>query len=151
MKVRIASVEDIPEMHRIRTSVRENRLGDPAMVQPRDYRAMLEERGRGWAAEVQGRMVGFAIADRVTASVWALFVDPEMEGLGAGRRLHDVMMSWLFASEVERVWLDTDPGTRAERFYGAAGWRRVGPAHRGEVRHELTREEWLARGSPPAP
>lgn len=78
MRVRIGSREDIPEMHRIRAAVRENRLGDPAMVQPHAYRAM----------------------------------------------------SWLFASGVDLVWLNADPGTGAERFSAAAGWHRSGPASR---------------------
>lgn len=144
MQIRIATDADIPEMHRIRMSVRENRLLDPATVQPDDYRPMLHDRGRGWVAELDGRMLGFAVADRSRANVWALFVDPAFEGRGVGRALHDTMMSWVFTADVERVWLGTDPGTRAARFYSAAGWRLVGTQH-GESRYELSRKEWLAR------
>jgi len=95
MQIHVASLPDIPEMHRIRTSVRENQLTNPALVQPHHYRAMLNEQGRGWLAKIEGR--------------------------GVGRRLHDTMMDWLFAEGAEHVWLSTDRGTRAARFYQSAG------------------------------
>lgn len=145
MTIRIASAADVPEMHRIRMSVRENRLADPSLVQPHDYRALLEEHGRGWVAAIDGRIAGFAVADLARSNVWALFVDPAFEGRGVGRGLHGVMMEWMFAAGAERVWLGTDPGTRAERFYRSAGWRRAGGEPNGEARYEMTRERWLAR------
>jgi len=123
-------------MHRIRTSVHENRLADPSRVQPHHYQAMLRS-GRGWVCEVDGRVTGFAVADLQAASVWALFVDPVHERRGIGRHLHDAAVAWLFASGFERISLTTDPGTRAERFYVAAGWTRAGHAENGEMRYEL--------------
>lgn len=145
MQIRVATEEDIPEMHRIRTSVRENRLADPALVQPHDYRAMLTEHGRGWVAESDGRITGFAVADLARCNIWALFVDPGFEGGGIGRRLHDAMMDWMFAAGAEEVWLGTDPGTRAERFYRLAGWRFAGTQENGEARYEMSRDEWSHR------
>ncbi|HEV2148022.1 MAG TPA: GNAT family N-acetyltransferase [Longimicrobiaceae bacterium] len=149
MHIRVASAADIPEMHRIRMSVRENQLADPALVQPHHYRSMLEEHGRGWVAEVDGRIAGFAIADLARSNVWALFVDPAFERRGVGRGLHDVMMGWLFASGADRVWLSTDPGTRAEHFYRSAHWRQAGPDAGGEVRYEISREDWPVHALPP--
>jgi GNAT superfamily N-acetyltransferase len=141
--VRQATVGDVAEMHRVRMAVRENRLGDPAWIQPHDYFAMLTEHGRGWVAELDGRIVGFAVGDRSRMNVWALFVDPDAEGRGAGRRLHDAMMEWFFAEAgAARVWLSTDPGTRAERFYQSAGWSHAGPEPNGEARYEMSREQW---------
>lgn len=145
MRIRRATDADIPEMHRIRMSVGENQLADAGLVQPEDYRSMLNERGRGWVAEVDARIIGFAIADLARANVWALFVDPASEGCGAGRQLHDTMLEWLFASGVEEVWLGTEPGTRAERFYVAAGWEFGGSNSNGEVRYTMSRQAWLAR------
>lgn len=139
MNIRPATEHDIDAMHRVRTSVRENRLSDPALVQPRHYREMLHEHGRGWVAEVGGGIVGFAIVDLSRANVWALFVDPAFEGRGIGRRLHDVLLEGLFSAGLDRVWLSTDPGTRAERFYRAAGWRVAGREENGEVRLEYSR------------
>jgi GNAT superfamily N-acetyltransferase len=147
MRVRAATVDDVPGMHRVRMSVRENQLADPALIQPHDYEALLTERGRGWVAELDGRIAGFAVADGDRCNVWALFVDPEAEGQGIGRRLHDAMMEWFFASAgAGRVWLGTDPDTRAERFYRAAGWRYAGREPNGEARYEMPREAWAARG-----
>jgi GNAT superfamily N-acetyltransferase len=144
-RIRIAGETDIEEMHSIRLAVRENRLADPSVVQPDDYRRMLAEYGRGWVAELDGRIAGFAIADLARGNVWALFVAPEFEGRGAGRMLHDMMMDWFFASGAGSVWLSTDPGTRAEAFYRAGGWRPAGEYH-GEARYEMSRQDWLARG-----
>ena len=144
LKIRTASEADVPEMHRIRLSVRENRLPDPSLVQPDDYLPMLTSRGRGWVAELDGTIAGFAVADRTRANIWALFVEPACEARGVGRALHDAMMDWIFGAGVERVWLSTDPGTRAERFYRSAGWRYVGDQH-GEARYELSADEWAAR------
>ncbi|HEX2080796.1 MAG TPA: GNAT family N-acetyltransferase [Longimicrobium sp.] len=145
--IRVATEADVSEMHRIRLAVRENRLADPDAVQPHHTRAMITDNGRGWVAEMDGRIAGFAVADLARGNVWALFVDPELEGRGIGRRLHDEMMGWFFAQGVERVWLSTDPGTRAEAFYRAAGWQQAGE-YRGEARYEMGRDQWLARVAP---
>ena len=134
--VRIAAPDDIMRMHRIRMSVNENRLSDPGKVQSAHYDAMLRS-GRGWVCEVDGTVAGFAIADLVSCSVWALFVDPQYERRGIGRRLHDTMIEWLFESGAPQISLTTDPGTRAEHFYVTAGWQRSGDAPNGEVRYEL--------------
>ena len=128
-------------MHVLRCAVRENRLSRPDRITPADYRAMLERDGRGWVAEVDGRIVGFAVADLCRFNVWALFVDPDHERRGTGRALHDALMSWFFEQPgVERVWLTTAPGTRAESFYRRAGWRACGLDASGEMRFELERE-----------
>lgn len=146
MIVRVAGTDDIQEMHRIRLAVRENRLADSELIQPKDYIPMLTSDGRGWVAELEGRMAGFAIIDRSRANIWALFVDPALEGRGAGRSLHDTMIDWIFGEGLERVWLGTEPGTRAERFYRSAGWRFI-RHESGEAKYELTAREWRTRGS----
>lgn len=144
MHIRIAIEADIPEMHRIRMSVRENRLLHDGAVKPEDYSRMLNADGRGWVAELDGQIAGFAVGDRRRSNIWALFVDPTFEKRGVGRALHEQMIRWLFAAGADRLWLSTEPGTRAEFFYKAAGWRPAG-MQRGEARYELSREEWLAR------
>jgi GNAT superfamily N-acetyltransferase len=139
-------VTDIDQMHRIRMRVRENALSDPQSVRPEHYATMLTERGAGWIAEIDGEIVGFAVADLILASVWALFVDPSCEGRGVGRRLHDTMMNWIFDNGTAVVRLSTTPRTRAERFYEAAGWKVAADRADGEVCYELTRQEWTRRG-----
>jgi GNAT superfamily N-acetyltransferase len=135
-EIRIAHAADIPAMHAIRLRVRENVLSDPSKVRPSDYEPYLTSRGRGWVHVLDGEVTGFAIADAETRSIWALFVDPAHEGRGIGRRLHDVLLAWLFRAETAPVWLTTEPGTRAARMYEASGWRLVGSAASGEARFE---------------
>jgi GNAT superfamily N-acetyltransferase len=110
-------------MHAIRLAVTENRLHDPARATKEKYRAMLEERGRGWVFEDDaGVIVGFGIADALSRSFWALFVRPGSEGRGVGRALHGAMVTWLFSIDDRPIWLTTEPHTRAAGFYAAAGW-----------------------------
>jgi GNAT superfamily N-acetyltransferase len=117
-------------------SVHENRLVSTRLTEA-DYIDFIETRGQGWLIEENGTTVAFAIADNSNGSIWALFVAPGHEGRGYGRQLHDEMESWLWSQGHERLWLTTNPGTRAQRFYEAAGWQQVGPAAHGEIRMEL--------------
>jgi DMSO/TMAO reductase YedYZ molybdopterin-dependent catalytic subunit len=137
MGIRVAELSDIPEMHRVRSSVRENTLPDYSVLTPEKYRAHLQDVGRGWVYEHDGRVVGCAIVNRVEASIWALFVEPRFEGRGFGRALHDTMLGWLRSQGAERVTLGTEPGTRAARFYEAAGWQFRELDADGEAIYEL--------------
>jgi GNAT superfamily N-acetyltransferase len=134
VSVRPATVADLGDMHRVRMSVRENRLISTVLTEE-DYARVLAA-GRGWVAEVDGHIIGFAIANGLERSVWALFVEPSCEQQGVGRRLHDQMISWMASQPVECWWLTTEPGTRAERFYERAGWTRTGVTAAGEARFE---------------
>lgn len=136
--LRPARREDIAAMHRVRMSVRENRLVSMSLSEA-DYVVAIEQTGRGWVIELAGTIVAFAVGDAHTGSIWALFVEPGHEGRGFGRQLHDQMVSWLWQQGLDRLWLSTDPGTRAQRFYEAAGWKHAGPGAHGEVRLELHR------------
>jgi GNAT superfamily N-acetyltransferase len=140
MILRPATLQDIPAMHRIRLAVRENRLADPTRVTPADYVRYVEEAGVSWVAELDGRVAGFGIADRASRSLWALFVDPGFEGRGAGRALLGQLTACLFQSGRGRINLSTEPGTRAERFYLAAGWEKIGDLPTGEA--------WLGKSRP---
>ena len=127
-------------MHRVRLAVRENRLTSSAIGEEH-YVPAIESTGRGWVAEEHGSVVGFAVGNAITGNIWALFVDPEYEGRGHGRRLHDVMVEWLFLQGKERLWLSTDPHTRAQRFYESAGWSLVRLDPDGEALYELRADE----------
>lgn len=139
--IRRAELGDIPAMHAVRMAVRENRLSDPSRVQPRDYDQRLAKRGHGVVAERDGQLVGFAIGDLTSQSVWAMFVHPDHERRGIGRQLHDELLQWMFAAGAWQVWLTTDPGTRAAAFYVAAGWHVAGTEPNGELRFERSRAE----------
>jgi len=134
--LRQAEARDISALQRVRASVRENRLVS-TVITDEDVRRAIEETGRGWVVEADGEVVAFAIGNATDGNVWALFVHPDHERRGHGRRLHDAMVAWLWSRGLERLWLTTQPGTRAEKFYAAAGWVRTGLASRGEVRFEL--------------
>ena len=121
---RRATVADIPHMSRVRLSVLENRLRDPARVTPRMYEDFLEKDGRGWVAQVDGVTVAFSYANKLDGSIWALFVDPDHEGQGLARRLLQLGIAWLFEIGYARVTLSTGAGTRAETFYARQGWTR---------------------------
>ena len=142
MDIREATIADIPRLQEIRNSVRENILSDPALIKESDYEDFITKRGKGWVC-VEGKIIaGFAIIDLKDHNVWALFVDPGFERKGIGIRLHDAMMSWYFSKSQFPVWLSTSPGTRAEQFYHAAGWTETGIHGKGEIRFEMSFEDW---------
>lgn len=136
--LRQAQRRDIGGMHRVRLAVRENRLSPPDRISEADYMREIELPGRGWVIETGGAIIAFAIGNSADGNIWALFVDPDHEGHGHGRRLHDVMVDWLGCQGSRELWLTTAPGSRAQRFYEAAGWRCVGPVKGGELRFVRT-------------
>ena len=136
--LRAARASDIPAIQRVRASVKENRLVS-TVITDEDVRTAIEDTGRGWVVDEEGEVVAFAIGNATTGNIWALFVHPEYEGRGYGRRLHDTMVDWLWAAGMDRLWLTTEPGTRAQRFYETAGWRLTGATDRGELQYEMER------------
>lgn len=126
---------DVPGIQRVRRAVTENRLATTVVCDD-DVIDAIERTGRGWVVEDGGRIVGFAIGNAGSGNIWALFVEPGHEARGHGRRLHDAMVDWLWAQGLGRLWLTTEPGTRAARFYASAGWRLVGTEPNGELLFE---------------
>lgn len=141
--IRTALKSDIPSMQVVRNSVKENKLSNPALVTDKDVENYILNRGKGWVCEINSNIVGFAIADLVGKNIWALFVEPRVEKMGIGRRLHQVMVNWYFNKQKETLWLSTSPGTRAAEFYPKLGWKQVGTYGKGELKFELTYEGWL--------
>ena len=135
-RIRRARRADIAGMHRVRMSVRENQLVSTVITES-DYIEHLESSGRGWVAEESGEIVGLAIVNSRTGNIWGLFVHPDYEKRGLGRRMLDTAVGWLRSRGLSRLWLTTEPGTRAQRFYEAAGWSQVGVTEQGELRFEL--------------
>ena len=133
--LRLAARADVPGMQRVRHAVKENRLVSRVIPDDEVIDA-IERSGRGWVVEDQGEVIAFAIGNAVDGSIWALFVDPSHERRGYGRRLHDVMVEWLHSRGLARLWLTTDPGTRAQRFYERAGWVDRGLQANGEHLYE---------------
>ena len=142
--VRPATSADIAAMSRVRISVRENALSDPARITREMYEDHLDRLGRTWVAVRRGSILGFASGAR-DGSIWALFVDPKSEGQGIARALMPPMVEWLFSLGHDRLRLGTEAGTRADRFYGAQGWVRGEMLDEWEVGYTLTRSAWTAR------
>ena len=134
--LRQATRLDIPGMHRVRLAVRENRLTS-SIISEEHYVPAIETTGRGWVIEIDDSVVAFAVGNKNTGNIWALFVDPDHEGFGYGRRLHDAMVDWLFQHKLNRLNLSTAFDTRAEVFYEKAGWTKTGQRENGEVYFEL--------------
>lgn len=111
-------------MSRIRLSVRENILSNPARVTEQMYEAYLGLLGRAWVAEVDGVVVGFCYANNTDSSIWALFIEQEHEGRGLGKQLLNMALAWLFEQGHDVVRLSTGAETRADRFYASQGWTR---------------------------
>lgn len=144
MIFREAQISDIKQMQVIRHSVKENVLSDPALVTDKDCEEFLAIRGKGWVCGIENNIVGFAIADLKENNIWALFIHPQYEGRGIGKKLHAMMLDWYFKQAKEKVWLGTSPNTRAEIFYRKQGWKETGVHGKGELKFEMTFDEWEA-------
>jgi GNAT superfamily N-acetyltransferase len=142
MIFREAQVSDIKQIQRVRHSVKENVLSNPALVTDTDCEEYLTVRGKGWVCEIENAIVGFAIADLKAHNIWALFIHPDHAGKGIGKKLHHIMMNWYFTQTSEGVWLSTAPHTKAEVFYKMAGWKQTGTQPNGELRFEMSFEDW---------
>jgi GNAT superfamily N-acetyltransferase len=101
-------------------------------VTDEDY-AWFEEHPGIWVWEEGGQILGFSAGDTRDGTIWALFVDPACERRGIGRALFEATCETLRRAGHRTAMLTTDPGTRAERFYRAAGWKAVGTSSRGEL------------------
>ncbi|MCK9685234.1 GNAT family N-acetyltransferase [Scleromatobacter humisilvae] len=131
---------DIATMMRLRLSVNENKLSNPSSVTHAMCSDYLDRLGRAWVAELAGEIVGFSYAAR-DGSIWALFVDPGREGLGAGKQLLRFAVAWLFEIGHDEIRLGTEANTRADRFYAAQGWTRGEMKDDVEVWYRLRRSD----------
>lgn len=105
--IREARLEDITQIQVVRNSVKENTLSDPGLVTDRDCEEFLFERGKGWVCEADQQIVGFSIVDLKENNVWALFLHPDFEDKGIGRKLHNIMIDWYFEQKKDTIWLGT--------------------------------------------
>lgn len=142
MNYREAEIKDIPEMHVIRNSVKENVLSNPGLITTKDYENYLTNKGKGFVCEINYEIVGFSIVDLVDRNVWALFINPAYEGKGIGKELHNLILNWYFNQTAETIWLGTEPKSRAEVFYRKNGWKEVGVHGKNEIKFEMSFENW---------
>ncbi|SIP87346.1 N-acetylglutamate synthase, GNAT family [Chryseobacterium sp. RU37D] len=140
--LREAKFDDIPQIQKVRNSVKENMLSDPNLVTDKDCEEFLFKRGKGWVYETDNQIVGFSIVDLKENNIWALFLHPNFEKQGIGGLLHNVMLNWYFNQTKENLWLGTSPDTRAEDFYRRAGWKEIGRHGKGEIKFEMSFSDW---------
>ena len=143
MIIREAIKTDINQIQLVRNSVKENRLSDPGLVTDKDCEEYLTIRGKGWVCEIDNQIVGFSIADLKHNNIWALFIRPDFEKQGIGRKLHDSMLDWYFTKTRKNAWLSTAPDTRAAFFYRKAGWTETGIHGNGEIKFEMSYDNWI--------
>jgi len=146
MIFREAHIRDIKPIMKVRLAVKENVLSNPDLVTEDDCVHYIFQKGKGWVCEVNEKVVGFSIVDLQDNNIWALFLDPEFERQGIGRKLHDMMLDWYFNQTLDTVWLGTAPQTRAEGFYRKAGWQEAG-IHGKEIKFEMTYHNWINRNN----
>ncbi|MGZ8992958.1 MAG: GNAT family N-acetyltransferase, partial [Burkholderiaceae bacterium] len=135
--LRQATRADIPAIHAVRMSARENLL-TRSVITEGDYVEHLETVGRGWVIETAGQIVAVVVGNAQSGNIWGLFVHPDFERQGFGRRLLDTAVNWLWSEGLTRLWLTTEPATRAQSFYESAGWMNVGTTDHGEIRFEVS-------------
>ncbi len=140
---RTATIEDIAAIQIVRNAVRENRLSDPSRIKDEEVLNYITERGKGWVAIADNTIVGFAIADLVDHNVWALFIHPDHEAKGHGKKLHEIMLNWYFSKTNETIWLSTARETRAAIFYKMQGWEARGTYGKGEIKFEMNLNNWM--------
>ena len=145
MIFREATINDIQQIQFVRNAVTENRLSDPALVPDKDVEEYMTNRGKAWVCEVDEKIVGFAMVDLIENNVWALFIHPDFEAMGIGKKLHRIMMDWYFLQTREKIWLGTDPNSRANKFYRMQGWKEVGIHGKMEIKFEMSFDDWAKR------
>ncbi|OLU23651.1 GNAT family N-acetyltransferase [Pseudomonas sp. PA15(2017)] len=143
--IRPASVADIDSLFDIRTSVTDNHLSreqlDELGITAEALQQAIEAAPCGWVAELGGVPVGFAMVDFDAGELFALFVRPQHEGKGLGKRLLEAAEQALFARHA-LIYLitDGDEAIRANGFYSRQGWLQVSEVDDRDVRYEKRRD-----------
>jgi GNAT superfamily N-acetyltransferase len=131
--IRRARDEDHARITEIRNAVTENKLGEASgTLVDRDYPWFRDNPGI-WLWEENGTVLGFSATDTRDGSIWALFVAPGHERRGIGQALFEKALEVLRQNGHRTAWLTTEPGSRAERVYRAAGWKVIGTSPKGEL------------------
>lgn len=123
--IRAAKMSDVISIFNVRTSVSENHLSREEMqemgITESTVSNMIEKDHCAWVATDDDEVVGFSMILREKGSLFGLFVLPDYEGRGIGRRLTEIAEQELFKHH-EIAWLETDKNSRAARFYMQLGW-----------------------------
>lgn len=129
---RPAIESDMAMLYDIRFAVEENRCYDPAEIPVSRVLPVLLE-GGSFVCLDGDWPVGFSMASYELGELFGLFLRPGYQRLGIGRRLLELAVDWMRAKRATAMRLTTDPGTRAEGIYRAAGWEAAGVSELGEL------------------
>ena len=139
--LRAVTARDVETLFEIRCSVAENHQSREELaaigVTLESVREMIESGDYvSTIAELDGRPVGFSMAQISEGYVFACFVRPEFEGRGIGRALMDAAEGGLRKAGVKAAWLSTgsEPQLRAVGFYQKLGWKEDGFLDDGQLR-----------------
>lgn len=150
MQIRPAETEDVEAIFAVRCSVKENHMTSAELEELGITVGSVTEMIAGSdfivpVAEVDGQVVGFAIAQISKGYLFALFIHPAYEGKGLGNALMEVIESGLAEQGVKEAWLATgsEPGIRAPGFYRHLGWVENGVMDDGQLKFRkiLTRRD----------
>ena len=120
--IRPATPAELPRILEIRADAGVSPLTNPGAVAEADLARFIAY-GALWVwQEADGLVTGFAAAGASDASVRALLVAAGHDGKGIGRALLDKVCDALREAGHEVVKIRSEPGSRAERHYRAAGW-----------------------------
>lgn len=142
IRVRVARQADIADIFDVRGSVHENPLSVEELaalgITETSVAEMIAAQPCAWVAQAGARIVGFAMADADTGSVFALFVRPEWEGQGLGSLLLRKAEAFLFSRHAV-LWLETDSRSQASAFYQRRGWQAARALTGTDMRFEKRR------------
>lgn len=93
-------------------------------ITPEAVRSLLKNSHRGWLAEIDSKVIGFAMGNKDNGEMWVIAVLAEYESRGIGKHLLGLVETWLFEAGWEEIWLttDMDEAFRAVGFYRHLGW-----------------------------
>ncbi|HAU5068687.1 TPA: GNAT family N-acetyltransferase [Citrobacter amalonaticus] len=125
ISIRPAQVTDVETIFDVRTSVTENHLSREELrlrgITEDVVADMIQKSCCTWVATENGKIIGFSMILPDEGCLFAVFVHPEHEGKGTGRRLVKIAEQELFKHHTV-VWLETDKNSRAAKFYVQLGW-----------------------------
>jgi GNAT superfamily N-acetyltransferase len=149
--LRAARIEDLPAIAIIRTSVRENHLSVEQLAERGITEESIAARMRSgnlgaWVTTIDAEITAFAMADKTTGNIFALFTHPDHEGKGCGSVLLTRCEGWLRQQGVKSMILDTAQKSKAVAFYAKRGW-----VEYDRDKHEISMSKKLDPTSPPQP
>ena len=123
-------ISDLPAATAVRLSTVENAITVAELesqygITPQSTAEAMTSHVKGWLCENSGKVVGFAMGDRLNGEVIVVAVLPEYEGRGIGKSVLAPVQTWLFTEGHEEFWLfsNPDPSIRSYGFYRYLGWR----------------------------